>query len=76
MKKDRWQPGRSFFGGKCGFFGGSNSMAYSREPRESMWQFFNRILYNRGSIEQDSKADSLIQKFNRLLFNRGNEGDS
>ena len=46
MKKP-YEPERRFFGGGRGFFGGSGSFS-ARPPRESMWQFFNRILYNRG----------------------------
>ena len=33
-----------------------------------VWQFFNRILYNRGSIERDPRDSlTLSQKFNRLF---------
>ena len=74
MKKP-YEPERRFFGGGRGFFGGSGSFS-ARPPRESMWQFFNRILYNRGSIERNPRDSlTLSQKFNRLFFNRGDEGD-
>lgn len=72
MKKDRYTPERSFFGGRCGFFGDNTYSVYSRKPRESMWHFFNRILFNRGSIERDPRP-SVLQKFNDLLYNRGSE---
>lgn len=72
MKKP-YQPERHFFGGGTGFFGGSSSFS-AREPRESMWQFFNRILYNRGSMERDPRDSiTLKQKFDRMLYNRSEE---
>lgn len=49
----RYRPGRSFFGGKCGFFGGGIGAGGRRPTREAILQFFNRLLFNRGSQGED-----------------------
>ncbi|MBR3741028.1 MAG: hypothetical protein IKO94_07085 [Selenomonadaceae bacterium] len=51
MKRKR--PGRSFFGGKCGFFGGAVYVGGRRPTGDAILQFFNRLLFNRGSKEED-----------------------
>ena len=43
-KKKIWEPGKSFFGGKCTLFGADCKMPRKRKSIGSVIQFFNRLL--------------------------------
>ena len=48
MRNQWWEPGKSFVGGKCTFFGANSGAGGRRRSAGSILQFFNRLFFNRG----------------------------